>query len=230
MSLPLSTGVLLICLLQEEDKNEDGFLFRPPAPTPFCQVYYATPQFKCLRIESQHTQTAFRGRFQDPLIMQTHQQQPRESWQLPNPKLKVPIVSSWVSSPAPGVSGSAVIAQRATSPAPKKGSHGSTPSGNHGQRASSPLAHHARLLHLQDAPERSIVGACLRHSRDGLSASNCSRFDHLALGGVGEWISSISGLGYHIDKSLLHVHDLLVCKQWTSSRQAARNDNKLIRV
>ena len=42
--------------------------------------------------------------------------------------------------PCPGVSGSAVVAQRATSPAPKKGSRGSTPSGNHGQRASSPLA------------------------------------------------------------------------------------------
>jgi hypothetical protein len=55
--------------------------------------------------------------------------------------LKVPpSVGSRASSPVPGVSGSAVVAQRATSPAPKKGSRGSTPSGNHGQRPSSPLA------------------------------------------------------------------------------------------
>lgn len=122
--------------------RRQGRLLIPTAspPVPVCQAYYATPQFKCLRIESQHTQTAFWGRFQDPLTMQTHQQQPRESRQLPNPKLKVPIVGSRASSPAPGVSRSAVAAQRATSPAPKKGSRGSTPSGDHGQRASSPLA------------------------------------------------------------------------------------------
>jgi len=54
--------------------------------------------------------------------------------------LKVPpSLGSRASSPVPSVSGSAVVAQRATSPAPKKGSRSATPAGTHGQRASNPL-------------------------------------------------------------------------------------------